>query len=96
MLWFYDLKEPAQKEGFIVGRYDYDLNDLPLASECRTDLCTVPGLVAMGLLFPPFCCYFATRDQDADLFGYGAEKPNAAMACTPSMDEMVKAFQIGS
>ena len=60
MLWFYDLKEPGDE--FAVT---------PLASECRTDLCTVPGLVAMGLLFPPFCCYFPCAN---DLFGCVAEK----------------------
>ena len=52
MLWFYDLKEPG--DGF-----EYT----PLASECRTDLCTVPGLVAMGLLFPPFCCCYLCADD---------------------------------
>ena len=67
MLWFYDLKEPVEIED------GYDMKNLPLASECRTDLCTVPGLVAMGLLFPPFCCYFATRPWDYNLFGCGAE-----------------------
>ena len=71
MLWFYELKEPVTiKDGIML----VDLKDkLPLASECRTDLCTVPGLVAMGLLFPPFCCYFATEAPKKDMYGSGRD-----------------------
>ena len=78
MLWFYDLKEPGDEFEYYDEGEDEDEGEykmLPLASECRTDLCTVPGLVAMGLLFPPFCCYFATLQDymDRNLFGCYAE-----------------------
>ena len=51
VLWFYDLKEPVTIEYHLHATADLKER---LASECRTDLCTVPGLVAVGLLFPPF------------------------------------------